>query len=153
MHNCSTVLFNSFLVGCVPSFLIKIMRSETSKFKTNATSWVVKRCTTDFYEVIHQVIILTITQYHLENKPSQLHIRKRIKYRTKTRTGFSRGWLSELTRDHNLMIKLKIPSICYTAQYPSSECASQNTQLSQTEPVLPYSILRNETYLLGYNCT
>lgn len=115
MHNCSTVLFNSFLVGCVPSFLIKIMRSETSKFKTNATSWVVKRCTTDFYEVIHQVIILTITQYQLENKPSQLHIRKRIKYRTKTRTGFSRGWLSELTRDHNLMIKLR--SLLYATQH------------------------------------
>lgn len=115
MHNCSTILPNSFLVGCVPSFLMKIMRRETLRFKTNATSCVVKWCTTDFSVVIHHVIIWTITQYHLENKSPQLHPRKRIRYRTETWTGFSRGWLSELARDHNLMIKLKTPSICYTA--------------------------------------
>lgn len=137
---CLTILPNSFLAGSVPFFLIKIMRRETPRFKTNATSWVVKRCTTDFYVLIHHVIIWTITQYHLENKSSQLHPHKRIRYRTETWTGFSRGWLWKLTRDHDLMIKLKPPSICYTAH---------DIHLLNA----PYSILRNETHLSGHNYT
>lgn len=40
LHSCSTILPDSFLVCSVPSFLIKI--TGTSRFKTNAATWVIK---------------------------------------------------------------------------------------------------------------